>query len=337
MPATALALALGAAFLHAFWNLLLARAPNIEATTAVALVVGVVAFAPVAALAWEAESEVVPFLVVTSLLQLAYFVLLTAAYGRAELSFVYPIARGSAPVIVLVVALAVLGEAASVAQVAGVLVVAAGVLLVRGVSGRATAADLGLALAVGCCIAAYTLVDSRGIQYASPVVYQELSMIPATLAFLLLDAAAPRPTCSPRGGRPGVHRCRARDLRRVHPGPGRARACACGPGRRRARDERGHRDAPRRAAPPRARRPTADRRRGGCRLRRRPARDLAQPDRRGPRSPAGRAQRELASPPQRRRREGRASALRAPPPCPRAARRCSPVASAVPSRPCSSV
>ena len=186
MPATALALALGAAFLHAFWNLLLARAPDIEAVTAVALLVGVVAFAPVAALAWEAESDVWPFLAVTSLLQLAYFVLLTAAYGRADLSFVYPIARGSAPVIVLIAALAILGEAASTAQVAGVLTVAAGVLLVRGVGGRATASDLGLALAVGACIAAYTLVDSRGIRYASPIVYQELSMIPAALGFLFL-------------------------------------------------------------------------------------------------------------------------------------------------------
>ncbi len=186
MPATALALALGAAFLHAFWNLLLARAPNIEATTAVALVVGIVAFAPVAALAWEADSRVWPFLLVTSLLQLAYFVLLTSAYGRADLSFVYPIARGSAPVIVLVVALAILGESASSAQVVGVLTVAAGVLLVRGVGRRASASDLALALAVGASIAAYTLVDSRGIEYASPVVYQELSMIPAALGFLLL-------------------------------------------------------------------------------------------------------------------------------------------------------
>lgn len=186
MPASALALALGAAFLHAFWNLLVARAPDIQATTAVALLVGIVAFAPVAALTWEADSEVVPFLVVTSLLQLAYFVLLTAAYGRTDLSFVYPIARGSAPVIVLVVALAALGEAASLSQVVGVLVVAGGVLLVRGVSGRASATDLGLALAVGGCIAAYTLVDSRGIQHASPIVYQELSMIPAALGFLFL-------------------------------------------------------------------------------------------------------------------------------------------------------
>jgi drug/metabolite transporter (DMT)-like permease len=186
MPATALALALGAAFLHAFWNLLVAGARDIEATTAVALVVGVVAFAPVAALAWEADSKVWPYLAVTSLLQLLYFVLLTAAYGRADLSFVYPIARGSAPVLVLLAAVVVLGDAASTAQVLGVLTVAAGVLLVRGINGHATLVDLALALAVGACIASYTLVDSRGIQYASPIVYQELSMIPAAIFFLLL-------------------------------------------------------------------------------------------------------------------------------------------------------
>ena len=58
------------------------------------------------------------------------------------LSFVYPIARGSAPVIVLVVALAVLDESATAAQVVGVLVIAAGVLLVRGVGGHATLGDL---------------------------------------------------------------------------------------------------------------------------------------------------------------------------------------------------
>src|SRR4029450_8160257 len=105
------------------------------------------------------------------------------AYGRADLSFVYPIARGSAPVLVLLAALAILGESASAAQVVGVLAVAAGVLLVRGIHGGATLGDLTLALTVGACIAAYTLVDSRGIQYASPVVYQELSMIPATVVF----------------------------------------------------------------------------------------------------------------------------------------------------------
>jgi drug/metabolite transporter (DMT)-like permease len=184
MPVSALALALGAAFLHAFWNLIFARARNIEATTAVALVAGIVAFAPVAVFAWDAEPEVWPYLLVTSLLQLTYFVLLAAAYRRAELSFVYPIARGSAPVLVLIAGVALLNEGASSAQVGGVLLVAAGVLLVRGIGGRASTVDLVLALAIAACIASYTLLDQRGIRYASPVVYQELSMIPATLALL---------------------------------------------------------------------------------------------------------------------------------------------------------
>jgi drug/metabolite transporter (DMT)-like permease len=186
MPTSALALALGAAFLHAFWNLLLARAPDVEAATSVALVAGVVAFAPVAALAWDAESEVWPFLAVTSLLQLTYFILLAAAYTRAELSFVYPVARGSAPVLVLVAGAVVLGESASALQVGGILLVAGGVLLVRGVGGQARTSDLVLALTIAACIASYTLLDRRGIQYASPIVYQELSMIPAMLGFLAL-------------------------------------------------------------------------------------------------------------------------------------------------------
>jgi drug/metabolite transporter (DMT)-like permease len=186
MPASAVALALAAAFVHAFWNLVLARSREIQAATAVALVFGSVAFAPVAALTWRAERDVWPYLAVTSLLQLTYFVLLTAAYERADLSFVYPIARGSAPVLVLVVGVLALGVGASAAQVGGVLLVTSGVLMVRGIGGHATPFDLVLALGVAACIASYTLVDKYGIRYASPVVYQELSMVPATLGFLAL-------------------------------------------------------------------------------------------------------------------------------------------------------
>jgi drug/metabolite transporter (DMT)-like permease len=189
MPLTALLLALGAAFLHAFWNLLLARARDIEAATAVALAAGVVAFAPVAAIGWHVEARAWPYLAVTSLLQLLYFVLLVAAYGRAELSFVYPVARGAAPVLVLLAGALVLGSGTSAVEAGGVLVIAAGVLLVRGIGGHARGSDLVLALAVAACIASYTLVDKYGIRYASPVVYQELSMIPATLAFFALTRA----------------------------------------------------------------------------------------------------------------------------------------------------
>ena len=183
MPASALALALGSAFLHAFWNLLIARAPDIEAATAVALVTGIVVFAPVAVLAWDADAAVWPYLAVTSLLQLAYFIVLTTAYGRAtcrsstrslagrrRCSSCSPRSRSSGrePQVRRSSASSPSPPACSscVASTVG-----------------PTLGDLALALTVGACIAAYTLVDSRGIRYASPIVYQELSMIPATIGF----------------------------------------------------------------------------------------------------------------------------------------------------------
>ena len=96
---------------------------------------------------FDAEWAVWPFIVVTSLLQLLYFALLATAYRKAELSFVYPVARGVAPAIVLVVSVVALGHGTSVAQVAGVVLVGAGVLLVRGL--RRPADPHALAFALG--------------------------------------------------------------------------------------------------------------------------------------------------------------------------------------------
>jgi drug/metabolite transporter (DMT)-like permease len=182
MPLSALLLALAAAFVHALWNLLLAGARDTVASTAVALVVAVVVFAPVTAIVWEADASVWPYAAASSCLQLLYFALLVAAYTRAELSLVYPLARGSAPVLVLLVGVAFLGAGASTAQVAGVLLVAAGVVLVRGGAPRRGVA---LALAIGAVIAAYTLVDKRGVRHAGPITYLELTMIAPSLAYAL--------------------------------------------------------------------------------------------------------------------------------------------------------
>jgi len=191
MPADAFALALGAAFLHALWNLLLARERDPEAATAVAICASVVAFAPVAVVVWDVDSRVWPFVAVTSLLQLVYFALLASAYRRAELSFVYPIARGLAPVLVLLVGVVVLGLGAGAAQAAGVCFVGVGVFLIRGLGGERDVAGGALALAIAATIASYTLVDKYGIRYANPIVYLELGMAPAALGALLLVAALP--------------------------------------------------------------------------------------------------------------------------------------------------
>ena len=183
MPLDALALAFAAAFLHAFWNLLIARANDPEAATAVALLVALVAYAPVAALTWRIEPAAIPYIVVTSFLQLGYVILLAAAYARAELSVVYPIARGTAPVLVLVVGVVALGLGSSGQQAVGVCLVGIGVLLVRGLRRTAEPAGILFGLAIACFIAAYTLVDKYGIRYAAPFVYLELSMLLSGLGY----------------------------------------------------------------------------------------------------------------------------------------------------------
>jgi drug/metabolite transporter (DMT)-like permease len=184
VPASAFGLALAAAFLHAVWNILLARSRDPQAATAVALVAAIIAFAPVAALTWEAEGEVWPYLLATSLLHLAYFALLAAAYRVAELSVVYPLARGLAPVLVLVAGVVALGVDLSASAAAAVCLIGTGVILVRGVSRGAAWKGVGFGLAIAGCIAAYTLVDKDGIQHANPITYLELATIFAALGYL---------------------------------------------------------------------------------------------------------------------------------------------------------
>ncbi|MCY7304103.1 MAG: DMT family transporter [Thermoleophilia bacterium] len=189
MPPLAFTLAIGAAVLHAFWNVLLARSRDPESATAVALVAAVVVFAPVAAMRFEAEFAVWPYIVATSMLQLLYFALLATAYRKAELSFVYPIARGVAPVIVLVVSVVVLGHDASPTQAVGVVLVGLGVQLVRGPRRPTDPHALAFALGIASIIASYTLLDKRGITHASPITYLELSMIPAALGYAVATLA----------------------------------------------------------------------------------------------------------------------------------------------------
>ena len=66
MASSALALALAAAVLHAGWNLLLARARDVEAATAIAFALAVVLFTPVAASRWEIAPEAVPYMAVSA-------------------------------------------------------------------------------------------------------------------------------------------------------------------------------------------------------------------------------------------------------------------------------
>jgi multidrug transporter EmrE-like cation transporter len=141
VPASALALALGAAFVHAVWNLLLAQASDTEAATAVTLAGAVAVFALPALLTWRVDAAAWPFIGGSAAFEIAYLATLAGALRRGDLSVAYPIARGSAPVLVLAVSAGLLGAATSAGQVTGVALVALGVLLVRGLQPPAAAAS----------------------------------------------------------------------------------------------------------------------------------------------------------------------------------------------------
>jgi drug/metabolite transporter (DMT)-like permease len=183
MPADALALALGAAGLHALWNLLLARERDTEAATAVALIVLVLALVLPAALAWRVEGAAAPFVLGSAALELSYVALLAAAYRRFELSLVYPVARGLAPVLALVLVVAAGGARPSAVGIVGVLAVAVGVLLVRGL--RGSLGGLAFGVLIAAAIAGYTVVDRYGIHHASAAPYLLLVMLGPALAYPL--------------------------------------------------------------------------------------------------------------------------------------------------------
>jgi uncharacterized membrane protein len=207
VPLSAFALALGAAFLHASWNVLLAGARDSEAATAVATLAGAVLLAPVALVVGGVQSSALPFAGASAALHVAYLALLARAYQGGAVSVVYPVSRGVAPILVLVFGAVVLSEAASAGQVVGVLAVSAGVFLVGGrTAGNEEglhSRDLLFGLAIAILIAAYTLVDAEGVDRARAPSYLLLLLAPSALIYSLAlgatgKGAAMRAAIQPR-------------------------------------------------------------------------------------------------------------------------------------------
>ena len=186
MPADALALALAAAALHAGWNVLIARAGDPEGAGAAAVLFAVTVFAPVAVLTWDVRASAIPYMAASAAAELVYFALLAAAYRRSEMSLVYPIARGLAPVLVLIGAAVATSAEPTAPEAAGVVAVAVGVLLVRGVSRRGDLAATAMAVCIAATIAFYTVVDKSGLQHAATIPYFEVVL--ATQGILYASA-----------------------------------------------------------------------------------------------------------------------------------------------------
>jgi drug/metabolite transporter (DMT)-like permease len=192
VPLSAFCLALGAAFLHASWNVLLAGARDSETAAAVATVCGVALLAPLALATGDVSDAALPFAGASAVLHVGYLALLARAYQDGEVSVVYPVSRGTAPVLVLIFGALFLSEGASTAAVMGVFAISAGVFLVgarretRGIReklDKPPRRDLLFGLAIALTIAAYTLVDAEGVDHAQAPAYLFLLLAPSSVVY----------------------------------------------------------------------------------------------------------------------------------------------------------
>ncbi|MCT9930376.1 DMT family transporter [Planotetraspora sp. A-T 1434] len=113
-----------------------------------------------------------PYIAASAVLQVVYQVLLLRAYQLGDFGQMYPMARGTSPLLVAVVSTTVLGQALPGRDVAGVVVIScglAGLALADGIPGRAQLPALAAAVGTGMMIALYTVVDGTGVRHSGTV------------------------------------------------------------------------------------------------------------------------------------------------------------------------
>jgi drug/metabolite transporter (DMT)-like permease len=192
MPTLAIALVLVAAVLHAGWNVLLKTSGDTLWTAVRLQAIGTAILLPVGIAAWlwngrpAVSAEAFGLAIASGVVEAVYFVCLSAAYKRGALSLVYPLARGSAPLLAVAVGIFLLGERLAPLALAGVASLLVGILLVARPwqalqsAGAAQRGAIGFALATGASIATYSAIDRLGVRATEPWLYGSILAVAAT-------------------------------------------------------------------------------------------------------------------------------------------------------------
>ncbi|WP_425099252.1 EamA family transporter [Tropicibacter sp. S64] len=185
-----------AALLHASWNALVKGGAD-KTTSMAAVVLGHMPLAALLLLLVPApQPQSYPYLAAGVLLHLGYQLFLLQSYKIGDLTQVYPMARGSAPLLVALVSVGFLGVTLNNLEILAILVIGGGILslaLVRRQDGLRNGKAALLALVTGCFIASYSLVDGIGAREAGTSVgfYAWLAIINGIMMAAFLAIRAP--------------------------------------------------------------------------------------------------------------------------------------------------
>ena len=173
------------ALFHVVWNVRLKTAGDPLRAATIGMLAGTLVIVPLGLIAWVASgSPAIPpqglaLGLASGVFEAAYFILLAEAYRRGDLSVVYPLARGTAPLLLVAVGVVILGERLGPAGWVGVAFLLAGFLALQQpwqavrarAGGRRPDAAIAFAIATGVMIAGYTSLDRVGTRLIQPFPY----------------------------------------------------------------------------------------------------------------------------------------------------------------------
>ena len=158
-----------AAFLHAVWNAMVKNEDN-KYLAVTAIVLGHVPVSVLIILLTPIPSvESIPFIILSALLHIGYEWYLLSAYRFGDLTKVYPIARGTAPILITIVSLIFLGIALSNFEILGIIIISLGILSLslQGAEGIKNRSAVIYALVTGFFIMGYSITDGYGARVSN--------------------------------------------------------------------------------------------------------------------------------------------------------------------------
>jgi uncharacterized membrane protein len=202
-----IALVAVSALLHVAWNVRLKTAGEPLRAATVGMLAATVGIVPAGIAAWwligrpALPVEGVALGLLSGVVEAGYFILLSAAYRRGDLSVVYPIARGTAPLLAVAIGVGLFGERLGVPGSIGVVLLLAGFMALQqpwralrrpdpgtgpgGVAGRRIDPAIAFALAAGVTIATYTAIDRLGTRLIHPLPYAAILWVTTSVTLTL--------------------------------------------------------------------------------------------------------------------------------------------------------